>query len=74
LHRSILAASSKKAKYLIKEGADIFQRTFAGETSLMLAVRFGLADVVRMLSLKGGDLFEKNFKGDSLLHLAARMD
>ena len=40
----------------------------------MVAVRFGLADVVRMLALRGADLFEKNFKGDSLLHLAARMD
>lgn len=41
---------------------------------IMMAVRFGLSDVVRMLALKGADLFEKNFKGDSLLHLAARMD
>lgn len=40
----------------------------------MMAVRFGLADVVRMLALKGCDLFEKNFKGDSLLHIAARAD
>ena len=40
----------------------------------MMAVRFGLSDVVRLIALKGGDLFEKNFKGDSLLHLAARMD
>jgi ankyrin repeat protein len=40
----------------------------------MMAVRFGLQDVVRLIALKGGDLFEKNFKGDSLLHLAARMD
>lgn len=41
---------------------------------MMMAVRFGLSDVVRLIALKGGDLFEKNFKGDSLLHLAARMD
>lgn len=40
----------------------------------MMAVRFGLSDVVRLIALRGGDLFEKNLKGDSLLHLAARMD
>lgn len=65
---------SKKAKQVIKEGADIHQRTFAGESALMMAVRFGLADVTRMIALKGADLFEKNFKGDSLLHIAARSD
>lgn len=65
---------AKKAKQIIKEGADINQRTFAGESALMMAVRFGLADVVRMLALRGCDLFEKNFKGESLLHIAARAD
>jgi ankyrin repeat protein len=69
-----MGKKSKQAKYLIKHGADIFQRTFGGETPLMMAVRFGLQDLVRLIALKGGDLYEKNFKGDSLLHLAARMD
>lgn len=34
LHRSIILKENKKAKMLIKEGADIFQRSFGGETPL----------------------------------------
>lgn len=42
LHRALMGKKNKQAKYLIKQGADIFQRTFGGETPLMMAVRFGL--------------------------------
>ena len=74
LHRAIMIKDSKKARMLIKNNVNVHERSFVGETPVMMAVRCGLMDVVRALVLKGADLFEKNHKGDSLLHMAARVD
>lgn len=59
---------------MIKRGANIHIRSFAGETPIMMAVRFGLIEVIRSLVSSGADIHEKNYRGDSLLHLAARTD
>ena len=40
----------------------------------MMAVRYGLIEVIRALVSGGADMHEKNYRGDSLLHLAARID
>ena len=40
----------------------------------MLAVRFGLLEVIKLLVSKGADLYEKNHRGDNLLHIAAKTD
>eukprot|EP00347_Sterkiella_histriomuscorum_P006697 403351781 len=74
LHRAILLKNQKKAKLVIKRGANIHIRSFAGETPIMMAVRYGLIEVIRSLVGAGSDLHEKNYRGDSLLHLAARTD
>ena len=74
LHRCILVKNQRKAKLVIKRGANIHIRSFAGETPVMMAVRFGLLEVIRALVIAGADINEKNYKGDTLLHLAARTD
>ncbi|CDW85255.1 ankyrin unc44 [Stylonychia lemnae] len=74
LHRAILLKNQKKAKLIIKRGANIHIRSFAGETPIMMAVRNGLIEVIRALVQMGADINEKNYRGDTLLHLAAKID
>ena len=74
MHRAILIRDERRGKQIIKRGGPIHIRSFAGETPIMMAVRNGLLEVIRSLSINGADMFEKTYKGDSLLHLAARTD
>jgi ankyrin repeat protein len=64
----------RKAKQLVKRGANYDIRSFNGETALMMAVRNGLMEVIRVLINNGADITEKNYKGDTLLHLAAKIE
>lgn len=64
--------SKKAIKYLVKHGADINKPNEAGETSLMVAVKFFDIDLVKFLIKLGADVNKVDSCGNTPLSITTR--
>jgi ankyrin repeat protein len=71
LHFAVLGEEEEIVSLLIENGADIeIRRTYAGKTSLHLAVKYDLRNIASLLLAKGGEVNVVDYGGDTPLHCA----